>query len=74
LGVDVEKVNRASVVDVSYDADGVLCLVEVYQTGNVRLLKKATAEAQVNGLALLLPHFLRCGAAVPSHLGRHFHA
>ena len=66
----LENVRRNSIVDVSYDTEGIPCLVEVYQTGRVRLLERATADAQTNGPDLALAHYLHQGAAIPSYVRR----
>jgi hypothetical protein len=39
----IENVRKHSLVDVSYDPDLVPVLVEVYRTGRVRPLERATA-------------------------------
>ena len=70
----IENVRKHSLVDVSFDPDLVPVLVEVYRTGRVRPLERATAYAEVNGLALVEKHFLRKGAAVSSRVRQFFHA
>lgn len=65
----VEDVRRHSKVDVAYLPDGTPTLVEVYRTGRVRPLDRATAFAVSAGnVGLVRAHYVRKGAAVSSRL------
>ena len=67
---EIEKVSKWSILDIAYDIETGITLVEIKRSGRMRVLHRATSLADCGSLRYVVEEYLRSGVAVSSRVMR----